>query len=137
MIATTKIKYAMNALVFLAMNKGNVISAKEISERLNIPKEFISKILQSLVGAGIVKSRKGKNGGFVFDHDPEDLFVNQIFNALDYNAAKNECWLGLAGKCQDSICGLCEEWERMFSKFEKTIRDISLQTLTETQFSTY
>ena len=60
-----KCEYGLQAVLFMAANGNDcVCPAEEISKKLNIPKEFISKILQSLTESGIVESKKGKSGGF-------------------------------------------------------------------------
>ncbi|PKL87899.1 MAG: Rrf2 family transcriptional regulator [Ignavibacteriae bacterium HGW-Ignavibacteriae-2] len=134
MIITTKIKYAINALVYLAENHGTVISAREISEKLNIPKEFISKILQSLVSEGFVCSKKGKNGGFVILANLSDITVKSIYVALGYTQIEKVCWLGLQGNCIDKICDLCTLWEKMSIEFEVSIKRVNLQILAESKF---
>ena len=53
-----------------------VIPAEEIANKLSIPKEFVSKILQSLTESGIVNSRKGKSGGFAIAKDPKRIKLN-------------------------------------------------------------
>lgn len=64
-IFSKKCEYGLQAILYLASRKNKeYFSAKEIAEDLKIPKEFISKILQSLVEFNIVGSKKGKNGGF-------------------------------------------------------------------------
>jgi Rrf2 family protein len=66
-------KYALKALVFLAAysSEANKILVKEIASETNVPKPFLSKILQRLVSRGFVTSSKGRNGGFFIT--PEQL----------------------------------------------------------------
>ena len=56
-----KCEYGLQAVLFMAARDEDcVCPAEEISKKLNIPKEFISKILQSLTESGIIESKKGK-----------------------------------------------------------------------------
>jgi Rrf2 family protein len=64
-IFSKKCEYGLQAVLYLAaQHSGEVLPADEIARKLNIPKEFVSKILQSLTESGIIDSRKGKSGGF-------------------------------------------------------------------------
>jgi DNA-binding IscR family transcriptional regulator len=58
-IFSKKCEYGMQAVLFLAAQQsGTVVPAGKISEVLKIPREFISKILQSLRDSGIIHSTK-------------------------------------------------------------------------------
>ena len=60
-----KCEYGLQAVLYLAVLDENYIcSSEDISNKLSIPKEFTSKILQSLTESKIIESRKGKSGGF-------------------------------------------------------------------------
>ena len=57
-IFSKKCEYGLQAVLFLAaQQKGEVITSDEISKKLYIPKEFISKILQKLTESGLVDSK--------------------------------------------------------------------------------
>ena len=45
---TRKTEYALIALKHLQMNRNNLISAKEISNKYSIPKQLLAKILQQM-----------------------------------------------------------------------------------------
>ena len=71
-IFSKKCEYGLQAVLYLSTcDRGTVVSADEIARKLSIPKEFISKILQSLTESGIVASKKGKSGGFYLARDPD------------------------------------------------------------------
>jgi len=55
----------LQAVLFLSTQPaGSPFSSGDISSELKVPKEFLSKVLQTLTGKGIVGSKKGKTGGF-------------------------------------------------------------------------
>ena len=63
-IFSKKCEYGLQAVLYLSTyDKGAVVPADDIAKKLSIPKEFVSKILQSLTERGIVVSKKGKAGG--------------------------------------------------------------------------
>lgn len=59
-------KYALKALVFIALNSSEEkkLLVKEIANKTNVPRPFLSKILQELASKDILSSIKGPGGGF-------------------------------------------------------------------------
>lgn len=59
------------------------ISAKVISELLDIPKPTLSVIFNNLIKAGILESKEGINGGVRFARNPEQITLLDILNAIE------------------------------------------------------
>ncbi|MEQ8474132.1 MAG: Rrf2 family transcriptional regulator [Marinoscillum sp.] len=79
-----KTKYAINALVFIAKNKDDQpISVSRISEEQNIPMKFLESILTELKNARILKSKKGKYGGYSLNGTPEEISMAKVMRLLD------------------------------------------------------
>ena len=78
-------EYAIKALAYLsnAEDKEKYTMVREISNSLNIPYHFLSKIFQDLAATSWVVSKKGKNGGFTLSADPEKLTLLDIIKWSD------------------------------------------------------
>ena len=59
------------------------ISAKVISELLDIPRPTLSVIFNNLIRAGILESKEGINGGVRFAKNPEQITLLDILNAIE------------------------------------------------------
>ena len=59
------------------------ISAKVMSELLNIPKPTLSVIFNNLIRAGILESKEGINGGVRFAKNPEQITLLDILLAIE------------------------------------------------------
>ena len=79
---TLEADYAVRCLVYLKNNREKVSVLGDISERTRIPQAFLSKILQKMIRRGLVKSTKGKNGGFRLAKDPAAVSVYDIMLAV-------------------------------------------------------
>jgi len=81
---SNKSKYAIAALLTLAefYNSG-LLQLKDIASRCDIPHQFLEQIFNRLGKAGIVKSTRGKNGGYELAQPPGQISVLQIVNALE------------------------------------------------------
>lgn len=87
-----KIEYAILAMQYITHNKEKIVSAKEISENLNISFEFLAKTLQKLMKKGFIKSQHGINGGYILSTDPKDISLADIIKALEGNTSIVECF---------------------------------------------
>ncbi len=88
---TSKSKYALKALVYLAGHAGRPVLGAEIAERQTIPKKFLDAILLQLKNDGILSSRKGKGGGYKFAVPPQLLTVGRIVRLLEGPVAALPC----------------------------------------------
>jgi Rrf2 family protein len=83
-VLSKKAKYAINALVFLAKNKEEQpISVSRISEQQNIPLKFLESILTELKNARILKSTKGKYGGYSLNATPGEIHMAKVMRLFD------------------------------------------------------
>lgn len=106
-----KCEYGLQAVLFMATQTNDcVFPAEEISNKLDIPKEFISKILQSLTESGIIKSKKGKSGGFKLAKHPSKIKLIDIVDAIDGLDSFNSCLLGFRECSPDKPCPVHEQW---------------------------
>lgn len=85
---SNKSRYGITALLALAefYNSGR-LSIKDIASRCDIPHQFLEQIFNRLGKAGIIKSTRGKNGGYELAKPPEQITVLHIVNALEGDIA--------------------------------------------------
>ncbi len=77
-------QYGMRALCHLAETHGSgVVQIREIARRESIPAKFLEGILLELKHAGIVRSRRGIDGGYELARDPKDVMLGQVMRVLD------------------------------------------------------
>jgi Rrf2 family protein len=74
-------------LVFIAdkirREETEYISAKVMSELLDMPKPTLSLIFNNLIRAGILESKEGINGGVRFAKKPEQITLLDILIAIE------------------------------------------------------
>ena len=136
-IFSKKCEYGMQAVLYLAANnKDTTKSSDQISKALKIPKEFISKILQSLRNSGLIFSTKGKSGGFGLAKDPSQIKLIDIVQAIDGLEMFNSCVLGFPECSPDTPCPVHDSWGALRTKaFEmlstETLDQLKDKTLTK------
>ena len=86
------VEYSILALKYIADNeKLTTISSRKISNELSIPYDLLSKLLQKLVRQEIIKSQKGKYGGYNLLVSADKLTVLKIIEALNENVQLTNC----------------------------------------------
>ena len=110
-IFSKKCEYGMQAVLYLAAReKGTLVSADEISKVLKIPREFVSKILQSLRESGLISSSKGKSGGFSLAKDPSRIKLIDVVAAIDGLDMFDSCVLGFPECSPTHPCPVHNTW---------------------------
>ena len=127
-----KCEYGLQAVLYLAANiDKEVIPAEEIANKLAIPKEFVSKILQSLTESGIVNSRKGKSGGFSMAKDPKKVKLIDVVAAIDGLSMFSSCVIGFPNCDVDNPCPLHDKWGKLRTMAYSMLTDENLDHFKE------
>jgi Rrf2 family protein len=89
---STKSRYGLRALFDMAYNAGSLpIQVKEISRRQNISPRYLEQIFQSFKKAGILKSKKGPQGGYFLAKRPAEITVQDIVEAAEGDTLLVSC----------------------------------------------
>jgi Rrf2 family protein len=74
--------YALRAAVCLA-HAGKPLTTRQIADLTQVPAGYLSKVLQTLAKAGLVRSQRGLYGGFSLRVSPDKLTLLRVINAVD------------------------------------------------------
>jgi Rrf2 family protein len=122
---STKGRYGVKAMVDLAVHFGDEpISIKSISERQGISEYYLEQLFAPLRKAGLIKSIRGAQGGYILTRSPEEITVADIISVLEGPIEISECVEGIACSNED-CCATRLLWE----KIKKSI-DAVLETTT-------
>lgn len=84
--------YGVRVMCHLAsMPLGTRVKIDGLAEAAEVPKSFLSKILQRLVGAGLIHSQRGADGGFELARSPASISLLDVVTALEGPLALNSC----------------------------------------------
>ncbi len=109
---TRKTKYALHALTNLARQtkRGPVLIA-DLAREERIPKKYLERILLALKMQGLLRSRKGKGGGYYLARPPDQITISEIVRIMDGPLAPVSCVSQTAyepcTECRDErTCGI-------------------------------
>lgn len=101
MIYSTTCAYGIHAVCRLAvLAPDGYARIQEICRNSDLPPLFVTKILRDLVRAGILRSAKGRHGGFGLARPADKLRLLDIVEVIDGLQSHRQCIVGLA-RCDD------------------------------------
>jgi Rrf2 family protein len=75
--------YAVRALVELAAAGGQPLKREQIATAQQIPVKFLGNILLQLRTAGLIKTHRGADGGYLLTVPPERITLADVIRATD------------------------------------------------------
>ncbi|WP_298223430.1 Rrf2 family transcriptional regulator [Acidocella sp.] len=127
-----KCKYALHALMALAReNSGRLLLVSEIAERENLPKKFLEAILLELNRNGLVRSRRGRGGGYALAKPADLITFGQVVRIMDGALAPLACvsvnYYRHCDECQDEhSCEIRKVMRRVRDAIAKELDGTSL-----------
>lgn len=96
-----------------------ILNAEDISEKLDIPYSFMRRILQTLSREDILKTHRGRGGGFSLEKKPEEITVMSLVNIFQEGMDMTRCIF------KDNICPEIESCvlRREVKDIEKNIKE--------------
>jgi Rrf2 family protein len=95
-VLSQTVEYALRAVVHLAAEAPRPRTTDQIAQATRVPRAYLSKVLQSLVRAGVVSSQRGLHGGMTLGRTPQELTILEVVNAVEPIQRIRTCPLELA-----------------------------------------
>lgn len=120
-----KIDYAIRAMIYLAsIPEGTVVPFREIGKKMQVPEDFLAKILKTLVDQGIVRSTRGPHGGYRLARPADTINVLEVIEAAEGPIAVNVCLDDDDACSRQHVCSMTAVWregqEKMLEVFRRT-----------------
>lgn len=129
---STRARYGLRAMLELALNYGKgPVSVKTISENQEISEAYLEQLLALLGKAGLVKSVRGAQGGYLLAQEPAGIRVGDIIRALEGPIAPVDC----VKRKDPLICTRAEKcvsrivWERIRDAVDEVLDSLTLEDL--------
>lgn len=133
MIISTKGRYALRILIDLAEHQSEgYISLKQIAERQEISLKYLEMIVALLNKAGIVRSVRGKDGGYRLTREPKAYTLAEILRITEGSLTPVAC-----KECEDNACGRADRcltlpvWQNLEKMINDYLSSVTLADLLE------
>ena len=120
-----RVDYGLRAVIYLSDQlPGKCSSISEIAKHQGVPKKFLEKIIQDLVRAGLIQSKRGAAGGYMLARAAEVISFRDVIEALEGPIAVNACLDHGAGCDQIPRCTMIGVWNEV----QQSITDVLSRT---------
>ena len=89
---STKGRYALRLMLDLAQNRNEgFVALKDIADRQDISKKYLEQIVPILNRAGLLKTTRGYQGGYMLAKSPSSYTVGDILRITEGSLAPVAC----------------------------------------------
>lgn len=132
MIMSRSSQYGLELIIHLAnQNPNKFIPLNEVAEKKGLSFYFLSKVTQSLVKNGILKSYRGPNGGVSLAVPSNELSLFDIVASIDGDRLFKKCILRVNRCNADNPCPLHPIWTNVSDKIKDVFENTTLDQITE------
>ncbi|MFC1508073.1 RrF2 family transcriptional regulator [Candidatus Omnitrophota bacterium] len=123
--------YAVRALVYMAKSekKSGIITVDEIVEKEGLPERFLRRLLQKLVKKKLLRSYKGKEGGFSFLKSPKEIKLTDVINVFQGKVKLTNCFLKGRVCPERKRCVLRKKLTKIGNSVNRELENITIASL--------
>lgn len=124
---SNKARYAFRALLAIAAARdGRATTSFAIAQEYGIPHKFLEQILVDLKKAGILDSRRGKNGGYVMLRPADTISFGEVLRLFEGPLAPLPCLSRQSyRRCEDCVderrCSIRREFGRAYDAYRQVL----------------
>jgi Rrf2 family protein len=122
--------YALRALVILGQT-GDLVSTRALADECDISLDHIRKIMPRLAKADIVEAVRGAKGGFRLSRDPENIYLNEVIQAMQGPLIVNRCIRGRVRCGRFDTCVIAGWVEQLQEGIDRITHRVSLHDIIE------
>jgi len=129
---TLKGDYAVRVVVDLASQPaGALMKTQELGRRTGVPQAYLSKIVQALAHAGVVRTQRGALGGISLLEEAQTITLKRVIEAVEGPIYLNRCLIR-RGLCpRDSFCPVHPVWGRIQALVTRELDAVCINELAE------
>ena len=111
MLSTTS-QYALRALSHLAAQSGGSVLGRDLAESVEIPANYLSKVLVTLRNAGLVATTRGSGGGYRLGKPADQIHLIDVVGLFEeISRTRPSCFLGRTRACSEiAPCSAHSSW---------------------------
>lgn len=137
MILSQTSSYAVRAMVHLAdIGDGTPTKVDDIAGELDVPRNYLSKILHALARAGFLSSMRGPGGGFTISQPPSSIRLLDIIRHVEGRDGEHACLMGNRRCQEDHPCAAHAKWVVVRHQVTTFLSDTTILDLLASQRGT-
>jgi len=133
MIISKTSEYALRIFSFMINDNKQVFSANYLAKNLSIPEKYLRNLLTKLSKFNLIKSIKGREGGFVFAKNADKITLADIIDAVEGIEKYDKCILGFDHCLDKNPCLLHFKWKPIKTEFINFLKNTTVNDMKNTK----
>ena len=131
MLVTTKGRYAMRLMAYIASFPDRKVALREVSENEGISLKYLEQLAHDMVKADLLSSVRGHGGGYMLACDVEEIKAGDILRAAEGSTSPVACAaLEEGGECpREELCSTVSFWAGLDQVIEEYVDGTTLAEL--------
>lgn len=125
-----RVDYGLRAVIYLSgKDPEKCCSIVEIAEHQGMPRKFLEKIIQDLIRAGLIRSKRGSCGGYTLARSAEAISFYDVIVAIEGPITVNTCLDEQLGCNQMPRCTMVGVWSEVQRGITEVLRRTTIAGL--------
>ena len=128
---TNKADYTVRAVLDIARHHPDRRTTRQITAAMDLPRNFLTQILATLVRHRLLHSAAGPAGGYTLARPLAEITLLEMIEIIEGPVAIDECVLG-GGSCDwTQVCPLHETWAEAKARFTNRLAATTFEHLSD------
>ena len=132
MLVTTKGRYAMRLMIYIASFPDRKVALREVAENEDISLKYLEQVAHEMVGADLLKSVRGHGGGYLLARPTNEIQAGDILRAAEGTTVPVACAAleeGGIGCPREKQCSTISFWAGLDEVIENYVDNVTLADL--------
>lgn len=122
--------YSLRTLIFLAMNREQLVTVQHIADAHGIAKNHLTKVVHHLGMLGYIVTVRGRNGGLRLARDPSEIVIGDVVRHTETDFYMASCFDQATADCMYSAaCSLKGELVKATAAFLDVLDSVTLEQM--------
>ncbi len=122
--------YSLRTLIFLALNREQLVTIQDIADAHGIAKNHLTKVVHRLGTLGYIETVRGRNGGLRLGHEPADINIGEVVRHTETDFHMAACFDDTAAPCTYSpACALKGVLGKATAAFLEVLDAVTLEQM--------
>lgn len=122
--------YSLRTLIYLAMNREQLVTVQHIADAHGIAKNHLTKVVHHLGLLGYIVTVRGRNGGLRLGREPSEIVIGEVVRNTETDFYMASCFdQASAGCIYSAACSLKGELAKATAAFLEVLDAVTLEQM--------
>lgn len=122
--------YSLRTLIFLAMNREQLVTVQHIADAHGIAKNHLTKVVHHLGMLGYIVTVRGRNGGLRLGREPSEIVIGEVVRHTETDFYMASCFDQATANCiYSTACSLKGELAKATAAFLEVLDAVTLEQM--------